>query len=123
MPKLIDLDAAMPEDLEVKLGGKTYLIPGDIDVKTLGRLQGLLDSLAGEEVDLDAVAERLGAEVKALLSVRQPVEGELQLTLTQVVALVRGIMQHAEEAMRRSIPFSTEPPPLPARSAGRGKKS
>lgn len=123
MAKLIDLDAAMPEDLEVRLGGKTYLIPGDLDMKTFGRLQGLLESLGGEGANLEAVAQKLSEEIKALLSIRQPFQGELNLTLSQVVALVQGILEHAQEAMRRALPFSTEPLSSPGRSAGRGKKS
>lgn len=123
MPKLIDLDAAMPEDLEVRLGGRTYLIPGDLDMKTFGRLQGLMESLAGEGADVEAVTQQLSEEIKALLSIRQPFHGEVNLTFSQVVALVQGILQHAEESMRRALPFSTEPPSSPAHSAGRGRKS
>lgn len=32
MAKIIDLDAFMPDDIEVKLNGKTWLVPGDLDV-------------------------------------------------------------------------------------------
>lgn len=38
MAKIIDLDAFMPDDIEVILNGKTWLVPGDLDVTMMVKM-------------------------------------------------------------------------------------
>lgn len=52
MAELIDMDALVPEDLEIKYRGQTYVFPGDIDVHTTFVLQDLLDAFIAAEASI-----------------------------------------------------------------------
>lgn len=64
MDAVTDLDAMLPSDKPIKLGGKTYLIPGDMPLVTFLRVNEVND-LQGQE-DVSSVTV-LGRMVDALV--------------------------------------------------------
>lgn len=120
MARLLDLDALLPEDMEVKLDGKVYKIPGDLDVATIAKLNALTNKLAtGEEVE-NATRE-LADNLSEILSLRQEI-GPVKLTFAQALTLLQGIIENANETVKKSLPFSRESQSLPTSSTGRTKK-
>lgn len=74
----LDLDAIVPRDFEIRFRGKSYWIPGDMDVETTYRLQDLYNGLVlaegfqdGKEPDEEkarALTLELRKEIAALMT-------------------------------------------------------
>jgi hypothetical protein len=95
MPQIIiDLDDAAPEDVGVKLGGKIYALPGDIEIPTLLKIERLMTQLGDPEADEAAAADQGGAflelydEVLDLFRIREPDLEELRIGARQLGQLV-----------------------------------
>lgn len=104
MSNIIDLDSMIPEDITVKLNGKEYKIPTDLDLSTTARLIGLGKKLA-EEPSSETVKdfEKFIAE---LLSIRQKPPNSLKLTMKQALALVKAVTSAEQDAGEQSVPFA-----------------
>jgi len=71
MPALIDLDKLAPLDLSVKLGGKTYRVPGDPPSEWYLQITQLASGAAGDADDATQLGMLQGA-ICDLLAIRQP---------------------------------------------------
>lgn len=107
MARIIDLDVAAPDDVEVVAHGETYLLPGDIpvpDYLAIVKASEALDEAEGEGA-LEA-AERLYERVLDLFRVRQPDMDRLPVGMGQLVRLIQSL-------------YGVEPDPqTPSRQAG-----
>jgi hypothetical protein len=76
MPRIIDLDALVPEDLEFRYRGESYLVPGDIDGEAAWGLVKLYqEGLAAQEKgssEQQAADALIQQALLALFRVRQP---------------------------------------------------
>lgn len=134
--KLIDLDAVVPDDLRVKLNGKTYKLPGDAPTELLLRL-----SLQAEKFneakdkapeELLEMREELGGLIEDLFALRNDLEdGEIELTDRQVAELLESLFAiyfavdgDTEEGGDRPTPPSTKSSrPSKRRSAAKGRRA
>lgn len=89
MAKIIDLDAIVLDDIEVILGGKTWLIPGDIDVLMIFKMMKYSQS----EDEKDQV-KAIGL-IEGLFRHRHSEEEleNLSLGMHQAQQLMQGIMK------------------------------
>jgi len=86
-----DLDVLLPQPIRVKLGGREYLVPGDIPAPTFLRLQELAqeaDAEGADSADNLAVMRELYEMLLDLFRVHQPDVEELPIGLGQMVAAV-----------------------------------
>ena len=67
-PRVVNLDEAVPEDVEFRFGGRSYLVPGDPPLGLLLKLAGLFENASNGNVGLDALREldRVAAVVRSL---------------------------------------------------------
>jgi len=103
MSNIIDLDAMMPEDITVKLNGKEYKIPADLDLATTAKLIGLGKKLA--EDPAPETVQEFEKFIGELLSIRQKPPASLKLTMKQALALVRAVTRAGQELADKSVPF------------------
>ena len=126
MSDFIDLDALLPDDIPVKLGGVTYKLPGDPPVELLLRLQLLAQKIdeaqdaAPEE--LLKLREELAAEIEELFSLRNELSEDepIQLTDRQTAGLLEQLFEKyfaVEEDGDR--PTSTKAKPKSSRPSAR----
>jgi len=104
MSKIIDLDAMVPEDITVKLGGKEYKIPADLDLVTTAKLIGLGKKLA--EDPAPETVQEFEQFIAELLNIRQKSPASLKLTMSQALALVRAVTGVAQELAEQTTPFA-----------------
>jgi hypothetical protein len=102
--KFIDLDALIPEDITVKLGGQEYKIPADLDLATSARLIGLGKKLT-EDPSPETVQE-FEKFITELLSIRQKPPAAAKMTLTQALALIRAVAGAGQELAEQAAPFA-----------------
>ncbi len=96
MARIIDLDEALPPDITVKLGGKSYRLPGDIPTPLFLRIQQATGSLGTDDDGITALADA----ILDLFRTRDPSLTELPLGLTQMVTLfstVYGVQAEGED--------------------------
>lgn len=121
-----DLDVLAADPRDVKLAGKIYLVPGDLPIPTMLRLERYSqrmaelaadtadDAGAAQEAQKEAVLS-LYEEILALFQVYQPDLTEIPIQMPQLVGIVNRIYGDDEEAEDPENP--TQPP------AGKTKKS
>lgn len=82
MPEIRDLDDLVPEDVEYRYRGKTYTLPGDIDVEHTYRLVKLL----GKSGELEAAqfAGETVFEEKPILEARQALDEQVANELLEL---------------------------------------
>ncbi|HEY0391027.1 MAG TPA: hypothetical protein VGC63_04895 [Solirubrobacterales bacterium] len=88
--KIIDLDAAVPENLGVKCGGVVYDIPGDIPIPDYIEIERLVEALNDPEAE-GSGQERLSElydRVLELFRVKQPDLEELPIGPRRLGVLV-----------------------------------
>ncbi|MGB9886753.1 MAG: hypothetical protein ACPLRW_07145 [Moorellales bacterium] len=104
MGNYLDLDALVPEDITVKLGGQEYRIPADLDLETSARLISLGKKLA-EDPSPETVRdfEKFLAD---LLGRRQKVAAPVKLTMAQAIALINAITSAGREMAEKAVPFA-----------------
>lgn len=83
MAEIIDLDAALPPDKKVRIGGKTYLLPGDIPVELFLKVQ----RAAGGDGSGDVVADLRDALLE-LFQARDRSMKSLPLGMGQLMELI-----------------------------------
>jgi hypothetical protein len=111
MAEVVDLDALIPDDIEFKHRGKSYMIPGDIPTQEVFKLYKLYLQLAeaetSEDADADAqeaATDRVKEGLLSLFQVLQPDMkqlpfGAMSLTIVlQTILLKLGVVQQAQEA-------------------------
>lgn len=109
MTKIIDLDAILPEDKKVKLGGKVYTLPPDLPAEVFLKMTSLAESGASESEITAAMYD----ELLELFRYKQPDLEKLPISLSQIVNAVGLIYSTAsgeDDAPAR--------PPRPNRSGG-----
>lgn len=106
MSNIIDLDAMVPEDIVVRLGGKEYKIPADLDLATTAKLIGLGKALA-ENPEPESVHE-FEKFISELLSIRQKPPVSLRMTMKQALALIRAVTGAEQELAEKSVPFAEQ---------------
>lgn len=98
--KLLDLDKLVPENKEVVLGGKMYVLPGALPVGWMLRLMAAGSKLSEEINTVDAMREALDvlAGVLSLSGVKVDVD-ELagEITQEQFGALVKFLYETGAE--------------------------
>lgn len=137
MAELIDLDAVVPEDLEVQIAGQIYRLPGDAPTEMVLRLSVLAERLESAGADgknmeeMLEMREELSAEIEALFRLRQPEleEGSLELSDRQVGTLIAKLFGYYygrvdpeadDEGGDRPTESGASSPPKP-RSSGRSR--
>lgn|GEM_PF-3191123 len=103
MSTYIDLDALVPDDITVKIGGQEYKIPADLDLATSARLISLGKKLA-EDPTGETVKE-FEKFLANLLGMRQKAPVIAQMTMTQALSLVKAVTSAGQEAAEQTIPF------------------
>jgi hypothetical protein len=84
VPRIIDLDTVIPEDIIVRLNGEDYPLPGDIPVPDF-----LAISRATERLEEDPeVAEELYEHILGLFRVRRPDLESVPMGARQLMTLV-----------------------------------
>jgi len=97
--ELIDLDAFVAPDIQVKLNGETYKLPGDAPSEIILRMTNLFGTLADEETGADnldrilALREELSELTLELFQERQPELEDIRLTDGQIIQLVSSLMK------------------------------
>lgn len=86
MTTLIDLDALLGEPIPVKLGGREWLLPADIPVPLVLKIE----QLAGQDVTDDLV-RGLYQDLLELFQVHQPDIESLPITATQALTAIPAI--------------------------------
>lgn len=112
MTRIIDLDKIVPDDIEVVLQGDTYLLPGDIPVELMLRVEHAtqqLNSVTDSDEGQNVLADLLDAVVD-LFRIRQPDVDQVPIGLRQAVMLISQIYSVQEDP--------APDPPRPARRAG-----
>lgn len=111
MARIIDLDALVPDDVEVVFGGETYPLPGDIPVELMLQVEAAsqrLNTITDNEEGQDALGGLYDA-VLELFRIRRPELESVPIGLKQCVMLI-GQLYAVEEP--------TPDPPKPARRGG-----
>ncbi len=104
MSKYIDLDAVVPGDITVKLGGQDYKIPADIDLATTAKLIGLGKKLADDPTP--ETVNEFETFLVDLLSIRQKPPVVIRLTMGQALALIKTVTGAAQETADKAVPFA-----------------
>lgn len=123
--RIIDLDAAAPEDLGVKCGGKIYDLPGDIPIPDFLEIERAVAVLEGREeapegtTATDAL-QRLYDLVLDLFRVKQPDLEKLPIGPVRLGALIVQIYSAAGDADGAG---GGRPPKASTRSTSRSKRS
>lgn len=120
--KIIDLDAAMPEDVGVRMGGEVYPLPGDIaipDYLELERLLNAVDNPEELEEGEEAPFKQLYDFVLELFQIRTPDLEKLPIGAQQLGSLVVQLYSGAAAADEEE----SAPPQRPARNGTRSTSS
>src|SRR4051812_9427380 len=116
MARIINLDELVPEDVEIRYRGGTYMLPGDVSTETIFKLFELYRTLASGVEDEDPAAvmarlrDRFGdieAELLSLFRQRQPELEAPPFGLSALGAVLRVILAH----LGINIPEGSAPPP------------
>lgn len=110
MTKIIDLDAILPEDKKVKLGGKVYTLPPDLPAEVFLKMTSLAESGASESEITAAMYD----ELLELFRYKEPDLEKLPISLSQIVNAV-GLIYSTASADDGEAPAR---PPRPKRSGG-----
>lgn len=124
--RLIDLNAVISPDINVRLGDKSYKLPGDAPVEDLLRLMVKAEELDKTEnkapQEILEEREEIAADVEELFRIRQPnlPEGEISLSDAQLVELLVGLSRIYNEALADAQSAAgggrpTQTPPKPRR--------
>lgn len=108
MTKIVDLDQFSGEPIEVVANGATYLLPADLPIPTVIRIE----QLAANETDPDA-NRKFYEEVLALFQVHQPELEDLPLNVAQLANFIPTVYGGGTE---------DPTPPRPARAKAGTKK-
>jgi hypothetical protein len=109
VPRIIDLDTVVPDDITVILHGQEYLLPGDVPVP-----DWLEISKATDRIDTDpAAGQELYDLVLELFRLRQPELESIPLGARQMMTLVFGLYDTdtPEEAEEEGDPPRAEEAP------------
>lgn len=93
MTTLTDLDALAPDPKPVKLAGREWLLPADIPIPLMLKVE----QLAGEEIT-DELVRGLYTDVLELFQVHQPELSELPISLRQLLAAIPVVYYGAQPA-------------------------
>lgn len=95
--EIIDLDAALPEDKQVRISGKVYRLPGDLPVELYLRIQRASKNLGTDGTD--ASIEDIRDSVLALFQSRDKTIKALppEVGLAQMVTLITRVYAGEEE--------------------------
>lgn len=108
----VDLDALASKPKRVKLGGKTWKLPGDMPMALFFRVQSFEQRIDSGEDQVDVLAE-IKDELLALFQVHQP-------TLKALPDM--GVLDLAQALPRIYAPSGTAGEPPPNRATRRSKK-
>jgi hypothetical protein len=104
--RIIDLDAAVPEGIAVKINGEKYLLPGDIPVPDYLEIARLSEKLStGDEASAEAL-EGLYEQVLDLFRIEQPDLEDLPIGPERLGTLIMGLYSAAAE---EDAPTSARP--------------
>jgi hypothetical protein len=112
MSNLTDLDVLLPEPKRVTLAGREYLLPADIPIPLVLRIE----QLAGTEVT-DTVIVELYNDALALFQVHQPDLKELPISAVQLLQLIPVVYYGAKPA------GDADPPRKPKAKRAAGTRS
>jgi hypothetical protein len=107
MSTITDLDALAPEPIQVRLGGEIYLLPGDLPMPLMLRIEQLADQELSEQV-----IRSLYDDVLELFQTHQPEVTDLPIGLVQLMRAIPAIYGGA-----------TQDPPRPQRQRPAGTRS
>lgn len=123
--KIVDLDAAVPENLGVRCGGVVYDLPGDIPIPDYIEIERLVEALNDPEAEGSGQErlQELYARVLELFQIKQPDLTELPIGPRRLGVLVVSLYSGAEEVeeerpTRASTPSTKKTP----RKRSRGSK-
>jgi hypothetical protein len=118
---IVDLDAALAEPKQVKLGGKVWKLPAQVPVPLYLRAKQRAKELAEDpDADVDQL-EEVHREVLALFQVYQPDLEAVPCGIFQLFGLIErvygGGQQEPGEAKRTAARTGSKKPPPKRRSA------
>lgn len=94
--RIIDLDVLLPEDKHVRMGGKVYILPGDLPVELYLKVQEAT-RVSGE---VDTSVEDLRAAMIELLQIRNRSITKLPagMGMAQMVTLITNVYMGGDDA-------------------------
>lgn len=125
MTRIIDLDEAIPQDIEVVLNGETYLLPGDIPVPDMLAMESLTRRFDAEK-DAEKLGEIVGEmneQVIELFRVRQPDIEDLPMSAKQLFQVVTAVYMSSDESDENEGGKAAVNPKKPATSRRKTKTS
>jgi hypothetical protein len=86
--KIIDLDAAVPENVKVKMGGEVYELPNDVPIPDYLEIARLVDRLGEESEDAAETLEALYEKVIELFRIAQPEIEDLPIGVKRIAEVL-----------------------------------
>lgn len=121
--QIVELDDLVPDAIDFRYQGKSYILPGDITVETTFQLQKLLTALAEAEADPKKTAQ----QEKLTLEVEQVLLGLFRQADPELASLPFGVIgfQHVLTFLLTKLGFGGQAEPVdpPNRAARRSAKS
>lgn len=98
--KIVDLDAAVPENLAVKCGGEIYDLPGDIPIPDYIEIERLVETLNDPEAEGSGQErlQELYGRVLELFQIKQPDLEKLPIGPRRLGVLVVSLYSGGAEA-------------------------
>ena len=131
--EFIDLDALLPEDIRVRLGGTDYKLPGDPPVELLLRLQLLAQKIDEAKDDspenMLSLRKELAEELEELFAIRNDLgeDDRIELTDRQTAGLLNDLFEKYFAVEDGDRPTTPQKPrsskPSRRRSPAKGRKA